>query len=147
MGTFDGWIIESGVQTFQPLILIYWNGYFVNHHCECPSFNRPLSYSFRSLHINSTDRPLKTYRIAALRGERWIKTTIMKFWEIIMKLRVYACLCVCVFYSVCVKKEGEREHIGPIWYFFILPKNSLKPLQGLNLKWNDIKLFRCLCGE
>ena len=51
-----------------------------------------------------------------------------------MKLRVYACLCVCVFYSVCVKKEGEREHIGPIWYFFILPKISLKPLQGLNLK-------------
>ena len=63
-----------------------------------------------------------------------------------MKLRVYACLCVCVLFcvwwsvcvcvcvSLCVKKEGEREHIGPIWYFFILPKISLKPLQGLNLK-------------
>ena len=49
--------------------------------------------------------------------------------------------CVCVFYSVCVKKEGEREHIGPIWYFFILPKNSLKPLQGLNYKGYDLKHF------
>ena len=39
-----GWFIRFGVQTFQPLIVIYRRGKFVYHHWECKSFYRPLSY-------------------------------------------------------------------------------------------------------
>ena len=39
-----GWLVKLIVQTFQPLIVIYWRGTYVYQHWECAPFYRLLNY-------------------------------------------------------------------------------------------------------
>ena len=46
-----GWFIAFSISKFQPLIVIYRMGNYMNHHWVCTLIYQPLSYSFKSLNL------------------------------------------------------------------------------------------------
>ena len=55
------WFIKSSVQKYQTLNVIYRRVNFVYHYCRCTSFNRVISYPFRSLTYNPPQIFLNIY--------------------------------------------------------------------------------------